>query len=64
MNYEYDDIKPDEYGSWGAFLTSQGYCKKNIYTGNRPCDSGHNCDKCHHPTVRKDFETWKKSLNI
>ena len=49
-----------ESGTWGEFLTECGFCKENPLTGNRPCDNGTPCDKCHEEWVGEMYVDWKK----
>lgn len=44
---------------WEDFL-NQYFCKADELTGNRPCDSGEACDRCHSEEVDKNFKTWKQ----
>lgn len=41
---------------WSEFLNTY-CCKENEITGNRPCDNGAGCDKCHTKTM---FELWQQ----
>ena len=49
---------------WSIFLNNEQYCPSMRVTGNRPCDLGMMCDKCHYDTaLQKKFEEVKDSIN-
>ena len=45
--------------TWSRFLNESGFCMEDPTTGNRPCDSGYICDRCHADEVQRDYEIWK-----
>lgn len=45
--------------TWSRFLNESGFCMEDPTTGNRPCDSGYICDRCHVDEVQRDYEIWQ-----
>ena len=43
--------------AWNNFLNKY-YCKADPVTGNRPCDNGLACDKCHTTEAAEEFENY------
>ena len=49
--------------AWSKFLNESGTCHEDE-VGNRPCDNGCICDRCHADYIQEAFESWKKEKKI
>ena len=45
--------------TWSRFLNEVFGCVAEEETGNRPCDYGLWCDRCHSPKVEAQYQQWK-----
>ncbi len=43
---------------WSDFLNETGICRDDVH-GNRPCDWGAWCDRCHAEPIQQEYKKWR-----